>query len=179
MRVFLRRLAGLRFLADRAGAAAVEFALVVPMLVLIILSTFEAGWYMVQTIMLDRALDRTVRELRIGSLENPTQASMRKRVCEEAMILVECEKNLALELVPITAQGTGYPTDDVRCINRASPIAPVLRFVPAERSQTMFVRACFVVSPFTPGMALGLAMPQDNTGAVRIVAKSAFVTEPP
>jgi Flp pilus assembly pilin Flp len=179
MMMILRRLAGLRFLADRAGAAAVEFALVVPMLVLIILSTLEAGWYMVQTIMLDRALDRTVRELRVGSFANPTQASMRQRVCEEAMVLIDCQQNLALELIPITQQGTGYPSDRARCINRATPVAPVLRFVPGGRSQTMFVRACFVVSPLTPGLGLGLAMPQDESGAVRIIAKSAFMNEPP
>ena len=42
----------------------------------------------------------------------------------------------------------------------------------------MFVRACFVVSPLTPGLGLGLALPKDETGALRIIAKSGFVNEP-
>lgn len=60
------------FLGDKAGAAAIEFALIAPMLLALIFSTLEAGWTMVQTIMLDRALDMTVRELRIGKIANPT-----------------------------------------------------------------------------------------------------------
>ncbi len=179
MRALWRKIAGMRLVADRAGAAAIEFALVVPMLLMIILSTLEAGWYMVQTIMLDRAVDRVVRELRVGTFSSPTQATMRQRICGEAMVLAECERNLALELVVISPQGTGYPADNARCVNRASPVAPVLRFAQGGRSQIMFVRACFVVSPFTPGLGLGLAMSTDETGAMRIIAKSAFMNEPP
>jgi hypothetical protein len=154
-----------------------EFALLVPMLLMIILATLESGWLMVQTIMLDRALDQTVRELRIGSLANPTQASMRERICEQALVLSDCENRLSLELFRV--QGTsGYPSDAARCINRNSPIAPVLRFTPGGRTEVMFVRACFVVSPLTPGIGLGLALPKDETGALRIIAKSGFVNEP-
>ncbi len=171
------RLRALRLWVDRSASAAVEFALVVPVLVAIVLSTFEVGWYMVQTIMLDRAVDRTVRELRVGSFANPTQASMRQRVCREAMVLFDCEQSLTLELVPVTTPST-YPNDAARCIERANPIQPVLRFIPGGRSQTMFVRACYVVSPFTPGLALGLAMAKDDDGDFRLISKSAFMNEP-
>lgn len=167
-----------RLLGDRAGTAAIEFALVVPMLLVLVCSTLEAGWVMVQTIMLDRALDQTVRELRIGSFANPTQESMRQAVCDRSVVLHDCVNTLALELFPITPQNTGYPADNARCINRDSEIAPVLRFTQGGRAQTMFVRACFVVSPMTPGLGLGMALPKDDSGAMRIIAKSAFINEP-
>jgi Flp pilus assembly protein TadG len=51
----------------------------VPMLFALIFSTIEVGWTMVQTIMLERGLDLTVRSLRIGSLANPTQTLIRQR----------------------------------------------------------------------------------------------------
>ncbi|NGP19389.1 TadE/TadG family type IV pilus assembly protein [Devosia aurantiaca] len=172
-----RSKAGQGFWQDGAGAAAVEFALVIPMLLVLVFSTLEAGWMMMQTIMLDRALDQTVRELRVGSFANPTQEKMRQKVCERAMILADCQAHLALELFPITGS-TGYPTDEQRCVNRNSTVAPVLRFTQGARTQTMYVRACFVVSPMTPGMGLGLAMPKDSTGAIRIIAKSGFINEP-
>ncbi len=166
-----------RLLGDRAGTAAIEFALVVPLLLVLVCSTLEAGWMMVQTIMLDRALDQTVRELRVGSFANPTQESMRQQVCSKALVLHDCVNTLALELIPIVNEAS-YPVDSARCVNRDSAIAPVLRFTPGGRSQTMFVRACFVVSPITPGLGLGLALPKDGTGALRIIAKSAFINEP-
>lgn len=165
------------FIRNRAGTAAIEFALVVPMLLVLVCSTLEAGWMMVQTIMLDRALDQTVRELRIGSFANPTQETMRERVCEQSLVLHDCENTLALELIPIVSEDS-YPDDSVRCVNRDSEIAPVLRFTQGGRAQTMFVRACFVVSPLTPGLGLGLALPKDETGAMRIIAKSGFINEP-
>lgn len=166
-----------RFGRDTRGAAAIEFALIVPVLLAIIFSALEVGWIMVQTIMLDRSLDMTVRELRIGSFANPTQEEMRKRVCDRAMILINCEANLALELVPIMT-AADYPADAARCVNRDSEIAPVLRFNPGARTQTVFVRACFVVDPITPMMGLSVVLSRDETGAVRLVSKSGFVNEP-
>lgn len=167
----------LMLLGDRAGTAAIEFALVVPILLVLVFSTLEAGWVMVQTIMLDRALDQTVRELRVGSFANPTQETMRARICAKAVVLRDCETTMTLELIPII-NASSYPNDDARCVDRDSPVAPVLRFTPGGRSQTMFVRACFVVEPMTPGLGLGLALPKDASGAMRIIAKSAFINEP-
>ncbi|RYE94669.1 MAG: pilus assembly protein [Oxalobacteraceae bacterium] len=167
-----------RLRRDTRGAAAVEFAMVVPLLLALIFSTIEAGWVMLQSIMLDRALDMTVRELRIGSFSNPTQAEMRRRVCERAMVLTGCEASLALELIPITNGQASYPTDDVRCINRSSSIAPVLRFNGGARAEIVFIRACFVVSPLTPGLGLALALSRDESGTIRLVSKSAFINEP-
>lgn len=166
-----------RFLRDRSGATAVEFALVAPMLFALIFSTMEAGWTMVQTIMLDHAVDSTVRQLRIGSLVDPSHATVRASICASATVLVDCHENLTVEMVPIV-DASSYPTDAARCVNRASAIDPVLRFNPGQRSQTVFVRACFVVDPLTPFLGLGLALPKDATGAYRILAKSGFVNEP-
>ena len=166
-----------RFLGDRRGVAALEFALVAPMLFAVVFSTIEAGWTMVQTIMLDRALDKTVRSLRIGAFANPTQDNVRAAICGEAFVLVDCSTMLTVEFIPIV-NASSYPTDGARCINRGTAIKPVLRFDAGQRAQTVFVRACFVVDPLTPGLGLGLALPKDETGALRIIAKSGFVNEP-
>jgi Flp pilus assembly pilin Flp len=166
-----------RFGRSQRGVSAVEFALVAPMLFAVIFGSIESGWTMMQTIMLDRALDTTVRSLRIGQMVNPTQASVRAAICAEAMILADCTTALALEFIPIV-NAASYPTDTERCVDRSGAINPVLRFDPGARSQTVFVRACFVVDPLTPGLGLGLALPKDETGGYRIIAKSGFVNEP-
>lgn len=171
------RIFGRRFLRDRRGVAALEFALVAPMLFALVFSTIEAGWTMVQTIMLDRALDRTVRSLRIGAIPNPTQESVRAAVCNDAYVLADCANTLTLEFIPIIA-ASDYPSDAARCVDRRTTIKPVLRFDAGARTQMVFVRACFVVSPLTPGLGLGLALPKDESGALRLIAKSGFVNEP-
>lgn len=166
-----------RFGRNQRGVSAIEFALVAPMLFAVIFATIEAGWMMVQTIMLDRALDTTVRALRVGNLANPTQANVRAAICDEAVVLIDCDNTLALEFIPIV-NAASYPGDTERCVDRSGEINPVLRFNTGSRSQTVFVRACFVVDPLTPGLGLGMALPRDSTGAYRIVAKSGFVNEP-
>lgn len=166
-----------RFAGAVEGASAVEFALVVPMLLAIIFSTFEAGWMMTQTIMLDHGLDRTVRELRTGRLDGASSDAVKARICSEAAILANCVASLTLEMIPIHS-ASDYPSDSARCVDRAVPLAPVLRYTAGARSEQVFVRACFVVSTLTPYLGLGLAIPKDSTGAYRIVAKSAFANEP-
>jgi Flp pilus assembly protein TadG len=166
-----------RFRRNAAGAIAVEFALVLPLFLSMVFSTLEAGWLMVQTIMLDHALDKTVRDLRIGLIANPTANSIRTAVCNKAAVLIQCEQSLALEFIPITTDAD-YPTDSTKCIDRASAIAPTLKFDPGARTQTVFVRACYVVNPITPFMGAGMGLPVDAAGDHRLMAKSAFVNEP-
>lgn len=168
---------GRRFVKDRSGVAALEFALVAPMMFALIFASIEAGWIMTQTIMLDRALDRTVRMLRIGSINNPTQEGVRTIVCNEAFVLVNCDRMLTLEFVPISSI-TDYPDDSARCVSGGGSLRPVLRFNAGQRSQVVFVRACFTVAPLTPGLALGLALTKDADGDTRLLAKSGFVNEP-
>jgi Flp pilus assembly protein TadG len=166
-----------RFYRNTAGAIAVEFALVLPLFLAIVFSTMEAGWLMVQTIMLDHALDKTVRDLRIGLIANPTAEKIRTAVCKKAIILIQCNASLALEFIPI-ATDADYPSDSTKCLNRTSAIQPTLTFNPGSRAQTVFVRACFVVNPITPFMGAGMGLPVDARGEHRLMAKSAFVNEP-
>ena len=55
-----------RFLRNEEGAIALEFAIVAPVFFAIVFSIFEAGWMMTKVMMLEMALDKTVRELRVG-----------------------------------------------------------------------------------------------------------------
>jgi hypothetical protein len=166
-----------RFRRNTLGASAVEFALVLPVFLALVLSTFEAGWLMVQSIMIDHALDKTIRDLRIGLIADTSMQNVRKIVCSKARVLIRCERSLALEFIPITS-AADYPTDNARCIDRTSEIEPVLRFNPGARMQTVYVRACFVVNPITPFLGAGMSLPVDQRGEHRLIATSAFANEP-
>ena len=55
-----------RFGRDDKGTAAVEFAMTVPLLLTIFMASFESGFLMVRSIMLEQSVDMTMRELRLG-----------------------------------------------------------------------------------------------------------------
>lgn len=165
-----------RVRSDEDGSAAVEFVIVAPVYFALMFSMFEAGWLMTQSMMLERGLDITVRDLRLGLQTDTSHDNFKDIICDNAKILKNCEDNMLLELVPID-DSSDVPTTTV-CVDRDSEVEPVVTFNPGARSQIMFMRACVVIDPLMPGMGLGLHLPKDESGGFALVAYSAFVNEP-
>jgi Flp pilus assembly protein TadG len=161
---------------DRRGVAAIEFALLVPLVLSLLFSVFEAGWIMTQSIMLDRAFSRASRAVQIGGA-SMTYAQYKQRVCKEALVLADCETSLRLELTPINS-ASDFPTTAASCVDRSVAIDPVTTYSSGQTSQLIFARACFVVDPIVPGLGYGLSLPKDSTGAIRLTSSFAFVNEP-
>ena len=61
------------FVRGRSGAAAIEFALICPVLVMFILGTYAAGWAMHGVSSVDFALDRTARVLQLKPTLNTAE----------------------------------------------------------------------------------------------------------
>ena len=61
-----------RFLKGNEGSVTVEFVLWFPLFFALVLTSLESGMLMLRYVMLERGLDITVRELRIGTLVAPT-----------------------------------------------------------------------------------------------------------
>jgi hypothetical protein len=163
-------------LSDRSGSAAVEFALLIPLVLSLLFSVFEAGWIMTQSVMLDRGLSRASRAVQIGTT-SMDYAAYKQKVCDEALLLANCAASLRLELTPIDT-AADFPTTETPCIDRSVAIDPVTTYHSGQRSQLIFARACFVVDPLVPGIGYGLSVPKDATGAIRLTASFAFVNEP-
>lgn len=166
-----------RFGANRTGAAALEFAIVAPLLLALAFSTLEAGWMMTKTILLDRALDIAVRAVRTDKNAPKTQADMKKAVCAEMLIVPGCEQALLIEMTKVTA-AADFPSNAATCVDRGAAIQPVVSFTTGEGESIMFVRACLVTDPVAPFIGLGLQMPKDSKGGYSIVSASAFTNEP-
>lgn len=165
-----------RFRHDRHGAAAIEFAILAPIVFGLVFSTFEAGWIMTQSIMLDRAVSRGSRALQVSGA-NFTYADFKKTVCDEAIILTDCVKSIRIEFTPIN-KPADFPTSATSCVDRSINIDPVTTYSGGQRSQIVFARACYVVNPIVPGLGFGLALPKDGTGRIHLTSRFAFVNEP-
>lgn len=162
---------------DRSGAAAVEFALVAPIFFAIVFSTFEAGWMVIQSTMLDRAVDLAVREIRVGAVSAPKdQSQIKAAVCSQAYLLVNCSSGIVVEMTDVSSGA--LPSNGTPCIDRGSNVAPVVAFSPGQRGSIMYVRACFTTDPITPLLGLALSLPKDGKGGYFLSSSSAFVNEP-
>ncbi|MFY0692042.1 MAG: pilus assembly protein [Paracoccaceae bacterium] len=160
------------------GNATIEFVIIFPAFVLILISTFEVGMAMTRLTMLEHALDVTVRDIRLGTGTVFQHDDIRDTVCENAAVLKNCTSTLQLELVRIDPATWDMPVETATCIDRGSAAEPVITFNNGVANDIMYVRACFVVDPLFPTMGLGSILDVDATGVMQLVAMSAFSQEP-
>ena len=160
------------------GTATIEFVIIFPVVVTLLVGSLEIGFYMARTAFLDRSLEMNIRELRLGNLEPATHAQLAQQICEDANFSGDCPNEVLIELQPISTDDWNIPTSSISCVNRVDDIQPVVTFEVGQEDEIMLVRACVVIEPIfgTTGYALGL--PKEEGGGFLISAASTFVNEP-
>jgi len=171
-----------RLRKNEDGNATIEFVMVFPMVFILFLSSFETGLMMIRQVVLERAVDTTVRELRLGYIPSPTQEKLRNIICKRAaLISSECRDTLLIELRPVSTVTWEPLSSDTTCKNRNTTIHPTPPddFVKAGSSNEMvLVRVCAIIKPLFPTTKMGMALNRDGLGGYALVASSAFVNEP-
>lgn len=169
---------------DDAGNVTIEFVLVFPVFMIIFLSAFEAGILMTRQVMLERAVDVTVRDLRLGILPTPgfseeeAHNELKDTICARSRIVPDCDNAILLEMRPVS-KVTWEPLNNVAtCVDRSEPIQPATTFRAGAENEMMIVRACAVFDPVFPSTGLGMRLPKDGNGDYALLATSAFVNEP-
>ncbi|GGE00273.1 Flp pilus assembly protein TadG [Gemmobacter megaterium] len=168
-----------RFAQAEQGSVTLDFVLMLPLVLTILLASFEAGYSMLRLVMLERALDITVRDLRVGAMgTSPTHDQVRDRFCDEVMLMPACRSELKLEMRLINrANWTGFTTSPT-CIDRTTNINPALSFTQGGTNDIVTIRACAVFDPFFPTTRFGLRLDLDASGGYQLAANSTFVNEP-
>lgn len=160
------------------GVASLEFVLVVPILLFIFMGSFENGLLMTRSIMLDRAVDITMRELRLGHYPIPTSALLKQEICNRTVIFNDCSNSITLELTRISTANFNMPSTNVACVDRDEDIQPVTALQIGQQNDIMLVRVCVIQDAIFPTTGLGQMMAVDSKGGYALVSVSAFVTEP-
>jgi Flp pilus assembly protein TadG len=160
------------------GNASVEFVLVAPLLLMVFMAAFESGLLMTRSIMLEQALDKTMRELRLGHYTLPDSNTLKSEICKRTVIFTNCQANITIEMTRVSTVNWAMPNTNVKCIDRAQEFAPVVAYVTPQQNDVMIVRVCVIQDALFPTTGLGLALPKDGQGGYGIVAVTAFATEP-
>lgn len=176
IRSFIRKIG--RFGRDDKGTAAVEFAMTVPLIMTIFMASFESGFLMVRSIMLEQSVDMTMRELRLGHYPLPTADLLKTNICNRSVILKDCEDNIVIEMTRINTTSWSFPTNRVACVDREEDIVPVTQLQIGQQNDVMLVRVCVVQDAMFPTSGIGLDLPKDPQGGYGLVSVTAFVTEP-
>ncbi len=180
----MKRLLARLFLDFRKedGTASIEFVFIVPLLMTIFMASCESGYFMVRHVMLERAVDMTMRDLRLGLIVSPDVGKVRALICTRAVVLHDClaETKIALEVF------STVPNPIQPCVERAAKLNPAVetnenkdRFAIGEGSELMLVRVCVRQDAMFPSTGVGLGLdPGGKYGGYALTARSAFVNEP-
>ena len=167
-----------RFLRDETGALVVEFVILYPVFIVMMLSCVEAGIMMLRSAMLERGVDLAVRDLRVGNMTNADEDIMRTAICNHAAFLSDCTSNVRVELTRVDPDTFAFPSTQATCVERDEAIQPSLEFVNGQDHDLMMLRACAIYSPFFPTTGLGLRLVEAPGEGYALIAASAFVVEP-
>lgn len=169
-----------RKLREEDGQATIPFVIFLPFYMLMVMSALEMGILMLRQVMLERAVDLSVRDLRLGNWNNPTHDNFKKITCARAGIIPDCLDALVVELRPVDTTTWQPLSAGATCVDRANPMLPedLPEFDDGEGDEIMLIRACVKFDPLFPTTGLGFYLPKDNTGAYALISSTAFVNEP-
>ncbi|MEZ5769642.1 MAG: pilus assembly protein [Paracoccaceae bacterium] len=146
-----------RFTRTEAGSATVEFVIVFPIIILMLLMGFEASYYMLRTVMLDRATDpphATCASRTARSRTSPRSNTKSVRRRWSSPIAPSCCRS-SLRPVPVVSGGTGVLDDRPRCVDVFdTESAGNDVFLTGAGNQLMALRVCAISDPLFPTSVL-------------------------
>lgn len=164
---------------EEDGSATIPFVIFVPFFLTLVISSLEIGMVMMRQVMLERAVDLSVRDLRLD-LWSGDYAEFKALVCSRASVIPDCRNVIAVELRPVSTVTWEPLSIGPTCIDRDNPMDPknFPKFEKGKGDEIMLIRACAKFDPVFPMTGLGLQLPEDNTGAYALISSTAFVNEP-
>ncbi|MCR9126816.1 MAG: pilus assembly protein [Rhodobacteraceae bacterium] len=172
----LSRLA--RFLRKDDGSATVEFAILFMPMFTFLMSSVEVGMIHIHHAMLERAVDMTVRDIRLGTGNAPQHDEIKRIICDRAGFIDNCSDNLRLEMVRLNPRAWAGIEATPDCTDQSEDVQPVRTFVNGQSNDLMFLRACAKFDPVFPTLGMGENLIKDGAGQFALVSSSAFVQEP-
>lgn len=170
------------FARSEDGSATVQFALLLPLFLGLFLATFELGMLLTRQMMLDRAVDLAVRQVRIGAFQDVAPGDMHEAImaaiCANNIVMRHCERDLLLWAERIDPRAYAAPSDLAVCRDRKDRNKPVDALDAGAPNDLMYVRACALFDPFFPTIGLGRALDRQSGDAYAIFSASAYAVEP-
>ncbi len=173
-----------RLWRNEDGNASVEFMLAFPIYFSVLMMSLELSFITLRETMLERGLDMAVRDLRLGTGAGIGHEQIKTAICDNALIISDCQSNVMLEMIPTDIRNLGTLGNDVICRDVAAEADPLIDdpvdiINQGGQNQLMFLRACLTYDPIFPTTELAKSLDTSTgNGMVAITSKSAFVLEP-
>lgn len=174
-----------RFGRDRAGVSAIEFAMIAPVLILLIVETLQAGFYFYTSASLNHATQYGARQILVGAVEQQglTAAQFRTQVlCPQLPATMSCSNIITnIQNVP---EGTN-PNGFYAFVNSSQTgvVPPTMdnnqtSFCPGSTGSYVYIQAYYAMPLISP-IWLAVGSTSWNGSTVHFVSSyAAFKNEP-
>jgi len=168
-----------RFRSNEDGGLSLEFVILFPFLVGMLFSSFESGILMMRNAMLDRGVDKAVREVRLNTAGTVDADMLKVMICDKAGIIPDCISQLKVEMIKVNLRNWEDLPATLDCVDRNEDTQPLRNFTPGGADDVMILRVCSLFDPVFPTSGIGFFQPPEHSGgAYALTATSAFVMEP-
>ncbi len=173
----------IRFLKDRfrrseAGGVTVEFVILLPLVFYFFFLALETGLWSAREIMLRRATNLAVRDVRLATGATPDYDAMKALICERSVFDAGCLENIRIEMRAMPIADWADLGGPAPCVDRDEDFDPANGFLPGQQNNLMMMRVCRLFEPLLPGTGLGRQLPEGSDGQYGVRVTTAFVTEP-
>jgi TadE-like protein len=179
----MTRLGG--FLRDESGTASIEFIFVFPIFFMLFTASIESSLYMARFVMMERAVDIVVRNIRLGRLDDATHDQLKSLICNTGMLITtlqSCKDSMRIWMQPVSTASFGMNPAPNHCVDKSQPVnnnppgANEYKF--GVDDEIMLMRICIKEEPMFPTTAISVKMPVQADGSYAMIVSSVFVNEP-
>ena len=172
-----------RFGKNKSGSTAVEFAIVAPLFLMMMFSTFEVGWFYFANSVVDAAVGDSARLIKTGQVQRWSGDDEFKfdalydTICDVVKTFGECDTRLTLEGKTF-ASFTELAADNTpaTCADAPSDQLEAMPFEPGGELQIIRVRVCYIYTTLNP--AIGISLAEPGTNQRRLISTMIFRNEP-
>jgi Flp pilus assembly protein TadG len=180
-----RRTLSARFIGERSAVAAIEFAMVAPILILLIIEILQIGFYFYTSATLNYATNAAARQIRVGAVatSSETAAQFKTNFCSYLSGAMPCANVIqSLYTVPEGVSPAGFyaflNTTQTGLAPPQTNTAIPATFCPGQPGSVVYVQSYYAMPVFSP-IWFAVASQNFNGSIVHFVlATAAFKNEP-
>lgn len=169
-------------IGDQRGAAAVEFAIVAPVFLMLMFSLFEVGWYYYANSIVDASVADAGRLVRTGQVQRIGNDDakfdfMYDKICDILKTFGSCDTRLTLEVQTYnTFAELAADNAPATCADAPPDQREAIPFSPGGELEIVRVRICFIYTTLNP--AIGINLSESGTNKRRLISTMIFRNEP-
>ncbi len=177
------RTARRRLRSDCRGSAAVEFAIVAPIFLMIMFSTFEVGWFYYANSIVDASVTTGARLLRTGQIQSSGGTTEEQYdtiyndICRVLDTFGSCDTRLTVEVETYnTFDELAADTSPATCADAPPDQLDAIPFEPGNELQIVRLRVCYIYTTLNP--AIGINLSEADSNKRRLISTMIFRNEP-